>query len=303
MSEISVLINNYNYAGFIGDAIRSVLNQTFADFELIIVDDGSTDNSMVVISEFNDPRIKTIGKKNGGQLSAFNAGFSASSGRIVCFLDADDLYRKDYLERVFQFFTDNPDCDCLIGRVEYFGEKTGTDVALDRSLTDGYIGCAPFSVAVRHIWRGAPTSAYSIRREFLAKFLPYQEDERFWITRADDLLVWGADLVNAVKYCSASLTVLYRIHGNNYFFGKKDQSSEGYQKRKAAAERFCAFVMQRNHLDYPRMLKDEIRKGNTSFSEKILAFLKTVRDRMMSASDLCKCAWYLFLSLFYKFGL
>lgn len=97
---ISVLINNYNYAPFIEQAIDSVLNQTYDNFELIIVDDGSIDESIEILNKIKHPKIKTILKENGGQASAFNVGFEASSGEIITFLDSDDWWKEDKLETI-----------------------------------------------------------------------------------------------------------------------------------------------------------------------------------------------------------
>ena len=87
---VSILINNYNYDRFISQAIDSALNQTYPNVEVIVVDDGSTDNSLVVIRNYRD-RITPVVKNNGGQASALNAGFSICKGEIICLLDADDL--------------------------------------------------------------------------------------------------------------------------------------------------------------------------------------------------------------------
>ncbi len=89
--KISVLINNYNYARFLPACIDSVLAQDYADFEIIVVDDGSTDDSRDIIASYGT-RIVPVLKENGGQASSFNAGFAASSGQILCLLDADDAF-------------------------------------------------------------------------------------------------------------------------------------------------------------------------------------------------------------------
>lgn len=98
--KISVIICNYNYEKFIGSAIESVLSQTHGDFELIVVDDGSVDDSRRVIDSYSDNRITRIYKENGGQASAFNAGFEASSGKVICLLDSDDWWSDDKLATV-----------------------------------------------------------------------------------------------------------------------------------------------------------------------------------------------------------
>lgn len=294
MPEISVILNNYNYGQYIGAAIRSVLSQDHTDFELIIVDDGSTDDSREIISSFSDPRIKKVFKANGGQLSAFNEGFKISSGDIVCFLDADDMYQPGYLSAVAGQFAGYPDCRCLLGKVEYFGHKTGFD---DHVYADGLLGTNPFSVAARHVWTGVPTSACSIKRDALAKFLPYTEDEKYWKTRADDILIWGTDLAGANKYCFSFPTIKYRIHKHNLFFGQKAVDEEYYIKRKAAAERFCSFVIRKNGLNLTDMLKTEMKNGNLSQKEMLLSWLKVGKSAMLPFLQWIKCG----LIIIFKF--
>jgi glycosyltransferase involved in cell wall biosynthesis len=99
----SILINNYNYARFLDEAIGSALGQTYPSKEIIVVDDGSTDNSREIISRYGD-RIIPILKENGGQASAFNAGVARCQGDILCFLDSDDFFHPDKLERVAAAF-------------------------------------------------------------------------------------------------------------------------------------------------------------------------------------------------------
>src|SRR5437762_9779476 len=101
----SIIIDNYNYGRFLRDAIDSALAQTYPHAEVIVVDDGSTDNSREVIASYGD-RIKPILKENGGQGSAFNAGFAASSGDVILFLDADDLLVSTAAERAVAYFND-----------------------------------------------------------------------------------------------------------------------------------------------------------------------------------------------------
>src|SRR5215467_9749990 len=96
---VSIVINNYNYGAFVGEAIRSALSQTYSRVEVVVVDDGSTDNSRSVLETFGKA-IVCVFKTNEGQSSAFNMGFAKSSGDIVCFLDADDLFLPHKVARV-----------------------------------------------------------------------------------------------------------------------------------------------------------------------------------------------------------
>jgi glycosyltransferase involved in cell wall biosynthesis len=97
MPKISVIIPTFNLSGLVGQAVESVLGQSITDFELVIVDDGSTDNTREVIKKFVDKRIKYYYKDNGGLASARNFGIKNSSGSFVAFLDDDDLWPPDYL--------------------------------------------------------------------------------------------------------------------------------------------------------------------------------------------------------------
>src|ERR1700760_3461305 len=91
---VSILVSNYNYAQYIGETIESALHQTYPNFELIICDDGSTDDSVRVIEQYQrkGPRVQLIVKENGGQASGFNAAYAASRGELIALLDSDDTY-------------------------------------------------------------------------------------------------------------------------------------------------------------------------------------------------------------------
>src|SRR5256885_15520885 len=93
----SIVIDNFNYARFLPAAIDSALAQTLPDTEVVVVDDGSTDDSLDVIACYAD-RVRPVLKDNGGQTSAFNAGLLAAHGSVVCFLDADDLLEPRAME-------------------------------------------------------------------------------------------------------------------------------------------------------------------------------------------------------------
>ncbi|HBB32476.1 MAG TPA: glycosyl transferase [Cyanobacteria bacterium UBA8803] len=96
---VSIIINNYNYDKFLRESIDSALSQTYSDTEVIVVDDGSADNSQEIITSYGN-RIVPVLKSNGGQASALNAGFAASRGEIVIFLDADDYLFPKAVEQV-----------------------------------------------------------------------------------------------------------------------------------------------------------------------------------------------------------
>jgi glycosyltransferase involved in cell wall biosynthesis len=96
--KFSVVIPAYNSSGLIGGAIRSVLQQTIDDFELIVVDDGSTDNTPQVVEAVTDPRLRLVRQDNTGTAGARNRGVRESNGEYISFLDNDDLWMPTYLE-------------------------------------------------------------------------------------------------------------------------------------------------------------------------------------------------------------
>lgn len=105
----SIITPTYNRAHLISDTIKSVLDQSFIDFELIVVDDGSTDNTEEVVSHFNDERIKYFKKENGERGAARNFGIKKAKGNYLTFLDSDDLFKKKCLQIVFKKLDKQPD--------------------------------------------------------------------------------------------------------------------------------------------------------------------------------------------------
>ena len=106
---ISVIIPLYNKEHFVAKTIESVLAQTYKDYELIIVNDGSTDHSADVVSTFSDARIRYEEQANGGVSSARNHGLRMAKGEFVAFLDADDTWYPDFLEQMMRLYTAYPD--------------------------------------------------------------------------------------------------------------------------------------------------------------------------------------------------
>ena len=100
----SVVIPLYNCRDYIHEAVTSVLDQTFCDFEIIVIDDGSTDGSDEVVKAFDDPRIRYFRQENQGVSAARNAGIEQAQGRFVAFLDADDYWHKQHLEQAREAF-------------------------------------------------------------------------------------------------------------------------------------------------------------------------------------------------------
>lgn len=107
--QLSVIFPCYNAAEYLQEAINSILTQTFPDFELIIIDDGSTDDSAEIISKQTDPRLRVIrNEKNLGLIKTLNKGIAAANGKYIARMDADDVSRPERFEKQISFLESNP---------------------------------------------------------------------------------------------------------------------------------------------------------------------------------------------------
>ena len=112
--KFSVIIPAYNAASFIKKSISSVLNQTLGDFEILVVDDGSVDDTKEIIKTIEDNRVHYIYQRNGGVSSARNTGICNAKGEYVCFLDADDLWKPNHLKVIFDLVNKYPDASVYV---------------------------------------------------------------------------------------------------------------------------------------------------------------------------------------------
>lgn len=221
---ISVILNNYNYSGYIGEAIASVLGQTYDNFELIIVDDGSTDDSKDVIEKFaaEDNRIKTCFKENGGQASAFNAGFDMAEGDVICFLDSDDYFAKEKLAEIHAKHTE--------GYTYIYTDHQGVD-SDNKEIADPlkryrYDGFNSFLVYYMSKYPGDVTSSLSMTRKLAEKIFPIK-DINGWRIQADDCIVFQAGMMSRAYFLAKKLTY-YRMHSSNGYFGRNLSSDYIY---------------------------------------------------------------------------
>jgi hypothetical protein len=121
--KITVLMPAYNAGKYIREAITSVLEQTHCDFELMIINDGSTDDTVSVIMSFNDPRISIVNKEHEGIAEALNTGLQLADTYYIARFDADDVCMPDRLEKQFNFLEDHPDYVLVGSDAEYIIEN------------------------------------------------------------------------------------------------------------------------------------------------------------------------------------
>jgi glycosyltransferase involved in cell wall biosynthesis len=126
MTKISVIIPCFNLGKYLEEAVESVLSQTFPDFEIIIVNDGSTDKETLrILNEFNNPKIQVIHTPNQGLASARNAGITRAKGDYILPLDADDLLESTYLEKAVKVLDENDNVGIVYCEAVFFGDEQG----------------------------------------------------------------------------------------------------------------------------------------------------------------------------------
>lgn len=140
----SVVIPLYNCRDYIGSAIQSVLNQTFDDFEIIMVDDGSTDSSDEIVKSIADPRIRYIRQENQGVSVARNTGIENAYGEFVAFLDADDYWQCQHLEFAAQIFRQRKDINWFASKYIRTPLLRSDNLLADKVYTDSKIETMDF---------------------------------------------------------------------------------------------------------------------------------------------------------------
>ena len=133
MVRVSVIIPTYNRAHIVGEAIASVLAQTFGDFEVIVIDDGSSDDTSAVVGKCRDARVRYFRQPNRGLPGARNRGIAEARGDIVSFLDSDDLWKPEKLEREVRFFGACPETDAVFADAEEVFLDGGTVASVMRA--------------------------------------------------------------------------------------------------------------------------------------------------------------------------
>ncbi|MBX3713950.1 MAG: glycosyltransferase family 2 protein [Lysobacter sp.] len=222
-TTFAVIITNYNYKAFVAEAIESALGQTRPPAQIIVVDDGSKDGSQDFLRERygDNPRVTLLMCENGGQLVAFQRGLAAADADVVCFLDADDRWQADYLQKVGKIFDARPDVDFVFSDIVRFGGEDKRIGDASHEIDYGYTAIATYALA--H-WYGGPTSALSVRTTMAKECvdLPPALAKR-WRLCADAALVYGASILGGRKIFLPTNAVMYRVHGNNGWWSNRGQ--------------------------------------------------------------------------------
>src|SRR3989344_2848223 len=232
---VSIITPAYNAGPYLKETIGSVLAQTYANFEHIIVDDGSTDNPAEIARLFADPRVKFMSQKNSGQSAARNAAIATAKGKYIALLDADDIFYPEKLAEQVAHMESHPDCEFCYCKVHHFYHERPRDryyftmdhpsgYLFDKLIVSNFIN--PLSVMVR--------------REVFERHGAFEPKFRW----ADEQYLWLKLAYKKVKFCYLDKALgACRLHpesftnGPFYFQGSQEQCLEILQLfRKSMTE-------------------------------------------------------------------
>ncbi len=244
--RISVVIDNYNYQDYVARAIDSALAQTHPDMEVIVVDDGSRDGSVDVIRRYAD-RVLLIDKPNGGQGSAYNAGFARTTGDLVVFLDADDwLYPQAAAEIVALWRPGVSKVQFRLDMVDKAGTALGRQVPRDMHDQQALALLCAFGT-----YGSPPGSGNAFHTSYLRQVLPM--DEAAWRIGADSVPILLAPMYGAVVSASQTLGA-YRLHqpldNGALFFGNSSSGLADEHDRVNACKRMVEAGLRRKGLPH-----------------------------------------------------
>lgn len=208
---VSIIMPAYNAERYVADAIRSVLAQTYRDWELVVVDDGSKDGTGEVVRALaaRDARIRYVARENGGQAAARNTGIRASRGTLVAFLDADDLWVEEKLELQLRALAETG-ADVLSSNGFVFEDDNTSVEAYELSTVPGRTeGAEMFRLL--YAFNRIQIQSVLVRRELLEKVGLFDEDRRY--QNCEDYDLWlSLAAAGALFYGMEEQLIKYRRH-------------------------------------------------------------------------------------------
>lgn len=224
----SIIIPVYNKELYIKQTIESVLNQSFKNFELIIVNDYSTDHSLSIIKSFKDERIKIFTKPNSGVSDTRNYGIRKSQYPYICFLDADDLWLPNYLEELYQLIIEYPQVGFFCGAYSAFTENTKQiiktiDLSNYNNSQSFKVDFFKASVLTKRVI--ALTSRVCIKKNILTS-LSYMFPTN--CSMGEDADVWVRVALKTEVVYSNKPTMLYRVDSISSLMKTEKKISQSY---------------------------------------------------------------------------
>jgi glycosyltransferase involved in cell wall biosynthesis len=206
---VSVVIANHNYGRFLGPCIDSVLAQTYGPVEIVVVDDGSTDDSRSVLARY-DGRVRALYQENGGQAAALNAGVAAAGGDLIALLDADDGWRPEKVARAVGALEAQPRAEWLRHKIEMVDEK----LASSGRVVPGFRGSSLIPPDPALVLEGVVTAGTTLvlRRGLADRVFPLVIPEELKLHADDAVLLAEIFAAGAWGYSLDEVLGFYRRH-------------------------------------------------------------------------------------------
>ncbi len=242
--RLSILVNNYNYARYLPEALDSAIKQMQEGDEIIVVDDGSTDESPAILRQYQvDHGIRLIQQENHGQMRTVRVGIEAARGDIVVLLDSDDYFLDGYLDRLRHLYAEHPEISYVFCNALLIGNADASSASMRKmlgrmELTPGKVGATKWAALLFHEFVGVPTSGNSLQRSLANTIvtLPATIEDSSplspllaWILgiskveqlksgfTADGVIVRCASILDSLKYYDDRPGFMYRMHGSNKY--------------------------------------------------------------------------------------
>src|SRR5574344_222423 len=268
MPELSIIMPVYNVKAYLHRSVRSILMQSYGDFELIIVDDGSTDGSSEIVDSYalEDEKVVVIHQQNGGVSAARNAALQVYKGRYVTFVDPDDFLSKETLEVHVKYLEEHPDVDILqYPYCNYIDDNHPVDVVLHDSAT--YSGCDEIFKAW---WAGTPIE-YTLCDKIVRR--------EMWNNVTFNVGHISEDTGLAATFCQRARLVYISEKGMYYYQRNRADSYTYHYSFDKHIDLFNAhYTIYQLFEKYPTMT-----------TEKVLAFTRIFR-RLIQAKQECRQA-------------
>lgn len=220
MPKVSVIITSYNYENYISQTIESVLNQTFSDLEVIIVDDGSKDNSIKVISKYcsKDIRVKLLtheNNQNKGLVKSLKLGISNAIGEYIVFLESDDYIATDYIQKKLDVFSQNQNTGLVLNKIKTFGNNPPRGTKKHLALTNNYWFKNNYShnvSDVMHLFNCIPTFSCVMVKKDLFDEINFETPIKAFL----DWWLWAQISTKTELYSINEELTYWRMHSDSY---------------------------------------------------------------------------------------
>lgn len=271
MPKVSVIMPAYNAEKYIGEAIESILTQTYSDFEFIIINDGSVDGTEKIINSYKDARIIYMAnEKNMGIIVTLNKGLKIASGEYIVRMDADDISLPDRIEKQVEFMDKNMDIGVLGTGLRIFGEYIQESERIFKTSADELKAELLFNSCIAH-----PTVV--IRKSVIVNNnLEYDKD---FVGKEDFALWWEIAKVSKIATIPEVL-LWYRVHGNQVTQKRNELDRE--VSRKLLEKRLTDLETELNENEQQSLLnycRGEFEKVTPDSSKYLISALRKIMEK------------------------